>query len=178
VHIGIWVAKLLSNETLSVGANLLASTAHMTAAFTVTVDKTSSLTIPDHSNTFLCTNHTQFQKNQIPKLNSSNFNVPPRNTQIKCYLSDQTQSHRHDIFVFYYTLCGPGRSVGIATGYELDGPGIECRWVRDFPHLSRPALGPPPSLLYNGYRVFPRGKGRMRCHDDPSPPSRAVVKKE
>ena len=38
--------------------------------------------------------------------------------------------------------CGPGSSVGIATGYWLDGPGIESRWGRDFPHLSRPALGP------------------------------------
>jgi hypothetical protein len=35
-------------------------------------------------------------------------------------------------------LRGPGSSVGIATG---DGPGIESRW-RDFPHLSRLALGP------------------------------------
>jgi hypothetical protein len=53
--------------------------------------------------------------------------------------------------------CGPGNSVGIATDYGLDDPGIESRWGcrRDFPHLSRPALGPP-SLLYNGYRVFPR----------------------
>jgi len=32
-------------------------------------------------------------------------------------------------------------SVGIATRYELNGPGIESRWGRDFPHLSRPALG-------------------------------------
>ena len=38
--------------------------------------------------------------------------------------------------------CGPGSIVGIATGYGLDGPGIESRWGRDFPHLSRPALGP------------------------------------
>ena len=36
---------------------------------------------------------------------------------------------------------GPGSVVGIATGYGLDGPGIESRWERDFPHLSRPALG-------------------------------------
>jgi len=35
-----------------------------------------------------------------------------------------------------------GSSVGIATGYGLDDPGIESRWRRDFPHLSRPALGP------------------------------------
>jgi hypothetical protein len=32
--------------------------------------------------------------------------------------------------------------VGIATGYGLDGLGIESRWGRDFPRLSRPALGP------------------------------------
>jgi hypothetical protein len=37
---------------------------------------------------------------------------------------------------------GPGSVVGIATGYGLDGPGIESRWGRYFPQLSRPALGP------------------------------------
>jgi hypothetical protein len=30
--------------------------------------------------------------------------------------------------------------VSTATAYGLDGPGIESRWGRDFPHLSRPAL--------------------------------------
>ena len=30
----------------------------------------------------------------------------------------------------------------IATRYGLDGSGIESRWRRDFPHPSRPALGP------------------------------------
>ena len=38
--------------------------------------------------------------------------------------------------------CGSGRVVGIATGYGLDGPGIESRCGRDFPHLSTPALDP------------------------------------
>jgi hypothetical protein len=37
---------------------------------------------------------------------------------------------------------GSDSSVGIAMGYGLDGTGIESRWGRDFPHLSRPALGP------------------------------------
>jgi len=36
----------------------------------------------------------------------------------------------------------PGSSVGIVTGYGLDGSGIESRCGRDFLHLSRPALGP------------------------------------
>ena len=49
---------------------------------------------------------------------------------------------------------GSGSSVGLATGYGLDGPRIESRWGRDFP--DRP--WGPPSLLYNGYRVFPRGR--------------------
>jgi hypothetical protein len=37
---------------------------------------------------------------------------------------------------------GSGSSVSIATGYGLDGPGIESRRGRGFLHPSRPALGP------------------------------------
>ena len=37
---------------------------------------------------------------------------------------------------------GRGSSVGIVTRYGVDGPGIESRWGRDFPHPSRSALGP------------------------------------
>jgi hypothetical protein len=37
---------------------------------------------------------------------------------------------------------GWGSSVGIATRYGPDGPEIESRWRQDFPHLSRPAVGP------------------------------------
>jgi hypothetical protein len=51
----------------------------------------------------------------------------------------------HVFSVFSYTLVGRVAqwvSVGIATGYGLDGPGIESRWGRDIPHLSRPAVGP------------------------------------
>jgi hypothetical protein len=70
---------------------------------------------------------------------------------------------------------GPGSIVDIATAYEPDGPGIESRLGRDFPHPSRPALSPP-SHLYNGYRVFPGGKVRPRRDSDPSPPSSAEVK--
>ena len=64
------------------------------------------------------------------------------------------------ICIYIYTHAHKGRdsSVGIATRYELNGPGIESRWGRDIPHPSRPALGLP-SLLYSGYRVsFPRVK--------------------
>ena len=45
---------------------------------------------------------------------------------------------------FQWSLFCLGRnsSVGIATCFGLDGPGIEFRWERDFPHPYRPALGP------------------------------------
>jgi hypothetical protein len=52
------------------------------------------------------------------------------------------QSSECILFIVYTYGSGPGSSVGTATGYGLDGPGIESRWERDFPHLSRPALGP------------------------------------
>jgi hypothetical protein len=39
-------------------------------------------------------------------------------------------------------MCGPCSVFGIATGYGLGGPGIESQWRREFPHLSKPALGP------------------------------------
>ena len=71
---------------------------------------------------------------------------------------------------------GPDSVFGIATGYGLDSPGSEFRWGGDFPHLSRPPWGPP-SLLYNGYRVFPGGKEGLGRDADPSPPSSAVVMK-
>jgi hypothetical protein len=48
--------------------------------------------------------------------------------------------------------------VGIATRYRLEGPGIESRWDEIFRTYSDRLRGPP-SLLYDGSRVFPGGKG-------------------
>ena len=73
-----------------------------------------------------------------------------------------------------YVIQWAGSSVGIATGYGLDGPEIESRWGATF---SAPGPWGPPSLLYNGYRIFPGGKERPGRDADPSPPSSAVVMK-
>jgi hypothetical protein len=74
--------------------------------------------------------------------------------------------------VLFYTggskLRGPGSVVGIATGYGLDGPGIESRCSEIFRTCPDRPWGPP-SLLYNGYRVFLGGKERPGRDPDPSP---------
>jgi len=48
----------------------------------------------------------------------------------------------HCLMYIQTVICGPGSSVGIATELRAGRSGIESRWGRDFPHLSRPALGP------------------------------------
>jgi len=53
---------------------------------------------------------------------------------------------------------GPGSVVGIATGYGLDGPGIKSQWG-EISHTCPNRPWSPPSLLYNGYQVFPGGGG-------------------
>ena len=52
----------------------------------------------------------------------------------------------------YVDISGPGSSVGIATDYGLDDPGIESRWGEICRRPDRPWS--PPNPLYNGYRVF------------------------
>ena len=57
--------------------------------------------------------------------------------------------------------------VGIVACYELHGPGIESWWGWDF--LYQP--WGPPSLLYNGYWVFPGGKAARAWRWQPTPSS-------
>ena len=74
-------------------------------------------------------------------------------------------------------VSGPGSTVGIETGYGLDGPGIEFRWGVEIFRTCPDRPWGPPSLLYNWYRVFPGGKERPGRDADPSHLSSAVVMK-
>jgi hypothetical protein len=68
---------------------------------------------------------------------------------------------------------GPGSSVGIATGYGPHGPGIESNKKNPggarFSARVQTGPGAHPSLLYNGYRVFPEGRKRPGRDANPSP---------
>ena len=75
-------------------------------------------------------------------------------------------------------LGGPSSVVSIATGYGLDGPEIESRWGRDFPHLSRTALRPTQPSIQWVPGSFPGVKEQPGHDTDPSPPSSAVVLRE
>jgi hypothetical protein len=66
--------------------------------------------------------------------------------------------------------CGPGSAVGIATELRAGWSGDRIPVGRDFLHFWGP-----PSLLYNGYRVFPGGRKRSGRNDDTTPHSSAEV---
>jgi hypothetical protein len=63
---------------------------------------------------------------------------------------------------------GPCSSVGISSGNGLDGPGSNLGGGEIFRACPDRAWGPP-SLLCNGYRVFPGGRKRPGRDADPSP---------
>jgi len=94
-----------------------------------------------------------------------------RNSITTCDVSQRSPvrpSDKRRIHVIMSHWGNRDSSVGIATRYGLDGPGIESRWGRDFPHPSRTTWGSP-SLLYTGYRVFPGDKAARTWCWPPSP---------
>jgi len=88
------------------------------------------------------------------------------NTTTASYFATQLlRLHFRNIFTQIY---GPGSSVGTATDYGLDGTGSNTGGTRFSARPDRP--WGPPSLLYNGYQVFPRGKVWPVRAADHSPP--------
>jgi hypothetical protein len=64
---------------------------------------------------------------------------------------------------------GLGSSVGIATGYGLDGPGIESRWGARFSALVQTGPGAHPASCTMGTGSFPGGKGGRGVKLTPHP---------
>jgi len=66
-----------------------------------------------------------------------------------------------------YLTFGPGSSVGTATDYGLESPGSNPGGDEISARPDRP--WGPPSLLYNGYRVFPGDRGGRGVRLTPTP---------
>ena len=67
----------------------------------------------------------------------------------------------------FLSIMGRDSSVGIATRYGLDGPGIESHWEGEIFRTGPYRPWGQPSFLYNGYRVFPGVKRRVRGAEHP-----------
>jgi hypothetical protein len=109
-----------------------------------------------YCNTFCCstyTHHTRCEPEHITMPSKLIINF-----------TELTIKHKYNL------NCGLGSIVSIVIGYRLDGPGIESWWGRDFPHLSRPAMGPTqPPVQW----ILDLSQGQLGQDADPSPPSTA-----
>jgi len=73
---------------------------------------------------------------------------------------------------------GPGSSVGIATGYGLDGPGIESRWWARFSAPVQTVPGAHPVSCTMGTGSFPGVKSGRGVTLTPHPLLVPLVMKE
>ena len=101
----------------------------------------------NHENVGTFSNNSILEKNAYPCLifvliciNTKDFrraDSPPNRAQNRIILNTKA----YKIFRNIVCIVGRDSSVGIATDYWLDGPGIESRWGEIF-RPSRRALGP------------------------------------
>ena len=100
------------------------------------------------------------RKPRIRRTTCSVANLPARNPTwnalgTKTCLNDEKRICGGNLLYIFnvilcpYLCCTGSRDsiVSIATCYGLDGPGIEFRSGRDFPHLDRPTPGPTQPLI-------------------------------
>jgi hypothetical protein len=95
-------------------------------------------------------------------------------------LEDNDYSHharQYRYRLLLYMPCGLGSSVGIETGYGLDGLGIESRWGVRFSTTVQTGPEAHPASYTMGTGSFPGVKQPGHGADHP-PPSSAEVKKE
>jgi len=76
---------------------------------------------------------------------------------------------REEKYTQYTGESGPGSVVGIATGYELDGPGIESRWGARFSAPVQTGPGSHPASYTMGTGSFPGVKSGQGVTLTPHP---------
>jgi hypothetical protein len=86
-----------------------------------------------------------------------------------------TKNFTSFVYISYDHVRDYDSSVGIATFYGLEGPGVESRleWARFFRTRPDRPWGPH-ILLYKGYRIFPGGNAAGAWRWPPTPSSAGV----
>jgi hypothetical protein len=78
---------------------------------------------------------------------------------LKMSVSDRrnvcTEGNKSRFLMRFICRCGPDSAVGIATGYELGGPGMEPRWGEKFFALVQTSPGAHPASCTMGTGSFP-----------------------
>jgi len=92
------------------------------------------------------------------------------------YINAVIQDINFSVLMGY--LVGRDSSVGIATGYGLDGPGIESRWRRDFSTPVQTGPGAHPASCTMGTGSFPGLKSGRGVTLTPHPLLVPLVMKE
>jgi hypothetical protein len=102
-----------------------------------------------------------------------------RRMRFAFWLTKATNSQsEYVIYLLLFARRGPGSVVGIATGYGLDGPGIESLWVARFSAPVQTGPGAHPASCTMGTGSFPGVKNGQGVTLTPQPLSSAVVIKE
>jgi len=84
----------------------------------------------------------------------------------------------HKFLPCIHFLVGPDSSVGIKTGYGLDGPGIESRWGSRFSALVQTGPRAHPASCKMGTGIFPEVKSGQGVTLTPHPLLVPLVMKE
>jgi hypothetical protein len=86
-----------------------------------------------------------------------------------CFMESAASGLLPRLLELYLYSRGWNGSVGIATSYGLDGPGIKSLWRLGFSHPSRPALGFTQTPIQCIPGLFSRGKKALttNLHLDP-----------
>jgi hypothetical protein len=99
-----------------------------------------------------CSLHTKYYTYYYQNINLLHINTDTHTHTLTHHTHTHIHTHTHThtyIYIHIYI-----NSVGRATRYELDSPGIEFRWGRDFPHPSRPTLGPAQHPILGGTQTW------------------------
>ena len=131
-------------------------------------------------NLSLCVSYISHNKHWLLPTQNKGFRL--YNGQVLCSVGGTTWIFEHNscksdpsagsfllLYTYYPNICGPVSVVGIATGYGLDGPGIESWWVARFSAPVQTGPGVHTAYCTMGTRSFPGVKSGPGVTLNPHP---------